>query len=168
MLHLLIEVDALEVHVFVQLEKNVFVLRFYFFFLSGFSFTTIHDSTPGKRGGLFFDSSPGDYCRQLTSALRQQPDSNGKPLVSERKSLTTKQFYFQKEFEPQLVHRLGQELSLCLRTNTKKIYNVGQNFLEHETLPVGLGRELGALENVKNSNLIKLLSFQIGQVPHGI
>ena len=33
---------------------------------------------------------PGDYCRELTSAHSQQPDSNRKPLVFEHKSLTTK------------------------------------------------------------------------------
>ena len=57
----------------------------------------------GEGGGHFFNSSlplppasqtlrhqPGDYCRELTSAHSQQPDSNREPLVSERKSLTTK------------------------------------------------------------------------------
>ena len=34
---------------------------------------------------------PGDYCRELTSAHNQQPDSNQEPLVSKRKLLTTKQ-----------------------------------------------------------------------------
>ena len=33
---------------------------------------------------------PGDYCRELTSAHRQQLDSNGEPFASEDKSLTTK------------------------------------------------------------------------------
>ena len=33
---------------------------------------------------------PGDYCRELTSAHSQQPDSIRESLVSERKSLTTK------------------------------------------------------------------------------
>ena len=37
-----------------------------------------------------FDIKPGDYCRELTSAHSQQPDSNQEPLVSKRKSLTTK------------------------------------------------------------------------------
>ena len=32
----------------------------------------------------------GDYCRELTFALSQQPDSNQESLVSERTSLTTK------------------------------------------------------------------------------
>ena len=59
--------------------------------------------TAGEGGGHFCNSSlplppasqalrnqPGNYCRQLTSTHRQQPDSNRGPLVSERKSLTTK------------------------------------------------------------------------------
>ena len=33
---------------------------------------------------------PGNYCRELTSAHSQQPDSNREPLVSEHKLLTTK------------------------------------------------------------------------------
>ena len=35
--------------------------------------------------------SPGNYCGDLASAHIQQPDSNREPLVSERKSLTTKE-----------------------------------------------------------------------------
>ena len=74
------------------------------FFLSGYSFTNIHESHDCRgRGRHFFNSSlplppasqtlrhqPGDYCRELTSAHSQQLDSNREPLVSERKSLTTK------------------------------------------------------------------------------
>ena len=74
------------------------------FFLSGFFFTNTHDSQDSRgRGGFLFNSSLplspasktlryqlGDYCRELTSAQSQQPDSNREPLVSERKSLTTK------------------------------------------------------------------------------
>ena len=77
-------------------------MNMYIFFLSGFSFTNFtNHGTVGKWGGHFFNSSlplpcvsqtlrhqPGDYCRELTS--RQQPDSNWKPLVSERKSRTIK------------------------------------------------------------------------------
>ena len=37
----------------------------------------------------------GNYCRELTSAHSQQQDSNQKPLVSERKSLTILQLIFQ-------------------------------------------------------------------------
>ena len=57
----------------------------------------------GKGGGYLFNSSlplppvsqtrryqPGNCCRELTSAHSQQPDSNQEPLVSERKSLSTK------------------------------------------------------------------------------
>ena len=57
----------------------------------------------GKGKGIFFKSSLpfppasqrlkhqlGDYCRELTSAHRQQPCSNREPVVSECKSLTTK------------------------------------------------------------------------------
>ena len=33
---------------------------------------------------------PSDYCRELTSAHRQQPHSNREPLVCELKLLTTK------------------------------------------------------------------------------
>ena len=72
--------------------------------LSGFSFMNIHESQDYKgRGGHFINSSlplatasqtlrhqPGDYCRVLTSAHSQQFDSNWEPLVSKRKSLTTK------------------------------------------------------------------------------
>ena len=80
---------------------------FCFFFLCGFSFTNTHKSqnhrTAEVGGGHFFNPSlplppasqrlrhyPGDYCRKLTSAHSQQSDSNQEPLVSERKSLSTK------------------------------------------------------------------------------
>ena len=72
-----------------------------------FSFFFFHENagirTAGEEGGHFFNSSlpllpasqtlrhqPGDYCRELTSAHNQQPNSKQEPLVSERKSLTTK------------------------------------------------------------------------------
>ena len=75
-----------------------------FFFLSWFSFTNIHDSQGNReRVGYLFNSSltlppatqtlrhqPGDYCRKLTSAHSQQPESSREPLGSERRSLTTK------------------------------------------------------------------------------
>ena len=71
--------------------------------LDSFSRTfTIH-RTAGEWGGYLFNSSlllpsashtlrywPGGYCRDLTSAHSWQSDSNQEPLVSERKSLTTK------------------------------------------------------------------------------
>ena len=57
----------------------------------------------GEEGDYLFNSSlplqpdsqtprhqPGNYCRELTSAHSQKPDSNQELLVSERKSLTTK------------------------------------------------------------------------------
>ena len=59
--------------------------------------------TAGEGRGYFINSSlpllpasqtlrhqSGDYCRELTSAHMQQPESNREPLLSERKSLTTK------------------------------------------------------------------------------
>ena len=62
-----------------------------------------HSRFTGQGGGYFFKSSlplspPSqilrhqldDYCRELTSSHSQQPDSNGKSLVSECKSLATK------------------------------------------------------------------------------
>ena len=74
------------------------------FFVSGFSFTTIHKSQDCREGGgYFFNSSlpllpisqtlrhqPGNYCRELTSAHSEQPDLNWESLVFEHKSLTTK------------------------------------------------------------------------------
>ena len=63
---------------------------------------TIH-RTAGEGGGYLFKSSlplplssqtlrhqSGDYCRELTSAHSQNPDSNQELLVTECKSLTTK------------------------------------------------------------------------------
>ena len=78
-------------------------LLFSFFFYRGFlSRPFSNHRTAGERSGYICNSSlplppashtlrhqPGDYCRELTSADRQQPDSNREPLVSERKSLTT-------------------------------------------------------------------------------
>ena len=59
--------------------------------------------TAGKGGGHLLNSSlplpavsqtlrhwPGDYCREPTSTHSQQLNSNRKPLISERKLLTTK------------------------------------------------------------------------------
>ena len=77
---------------------------FVFFFYLGFlSQTFTFHGTAGEGGGFLFNSSlplppasqalrhqPGDYCRELTSAHSWQPGSNREPLVSERKSLTTK------------------------------------------------------------------------------
>ena len=89
--------------------------RFFFLFLFLFylrlSFTNIHESNDCRgRGGHFFNSSlplplasqtlrhqPGDYCTELTYAHSQQSKSNREPLVSERKSLTTKNLAFSPE-----------------------------------------------------------------------
>ena len=89
--------------------ETVLVLRFrsfclFFFFYLGFiSRTFTNHRTAREGGGHSINSSlplppalqtlrcqPDDYCRELTSAHSEQPDSNPKPLVSERKSLTTK------------------------------------------------------------------------------
>ena len=77
--------------------------KIFFFYLSFLSRTSTNRRTAGEGRGHFFNSSlplppasqtlrhqPGDYCRELTSAHSQQPDLNREPLVSERKSLTTK------------------------------------------------------------------------------
>ena len=71
-----------------------------FFFTIWVFFMNIHHSQDSKRMGRpllfttftrFADTSQlGDYCRELTSTRRQQPYSHREPLVSERKSLTTK------------------------------------------------------------------------------
>ena len=78
-------------------------LSFFFFYVDFLSQTFTNHRTAGEGRGYFINSSlplppasqtlrhqPGDYCRELTSADSQQPESNRKPLVSERKSLTTK------------------------------------------------------------------------------
>ena len=79
------------------------IFYFIFFFYLGFlSRTFTNHKTAGEgRGHLTTTSTrsqtlkyqPGDYCRELTSAHSQQPESNREPLVSERKSLTTKLCY---------------------------------------------------------------------------
>ena len=76
---------------------------FLFFLYLGFLLRTFTNHRTAEEGGGHFNSSlplppasqalrhwPGNYCRELTSAHRQQSDSNREPLVSERKSLTTK------------------------------------------------------------------------------
>ena len=75
-----------------------------FFFCLGFlpQLFTIH-RIACKRGGYLFNSSPplslvsqtlrhytGNYCRELTSVHSQESELNREPLVSGRKSLTTK------------------------------------------------------------------------------
>ena len=89
---------------FNHLLQTYFVLRYSFFFYMGFlSRPCTSHRTAGEEGGHFYNSSlplppalqrfrhqPSDCCRNLTSAHRQQPDSNQESSVSERKSLTTK------------------------------------------------------------------------------
>ena len=74
-----------------------------YFFLSRFSFTTIHKlQNDLRRSGYFFNSplpipptsyrlkhQLGDYHRVFTSAHRQQPDPNHETLVFRHRSLTT-------------------------------------------------------------------------------
>ena len=85
--------------------KGVFqftILVNFFFYLGFLSRTFTNHRTVGEGRGHYFNSSlplqsasqklrhqPGDYCRELTSAHSQLPDSNWEPLVSVRKSLTT-------------------------------------------------------------------------------
>ena len=93
-------INALRFNGFVSV--NIYV-NVFFFYLGFLSRTFSNHRTAGEVGGHFFNFSlplppasralrhqPGDYCRKLTSAHSQQPDSNGEPLVSKRKSLTTK------------------------------------------------------------------------------
>ena len=87
-------------HLFCFLFVFVFLPFFFcflFFFYLGFvsrTFTmyrTAGDSLlPLPPASQTFRHQPGDYCRELTSIHSLQPDSNREPLVSERKSLTSK------------------------------------------------------------------------------
>ena len=94
--------------VVLDLRRDLFFITF-FFYLDFLSRPFTNQGTAGKRGGYLFNSSqpfppasqrlrhwPGNYCRELTSAHGKQPDSNQEPLVSERKSLTTKLRALQK------------------------------------------------------------------------
>ena len=76
---------------------------FFLFYEDFLSRTLMNHRTAGEGGAHFINSSlpfppasqtlrhqPCDYCRELTSVHNPQPDSNREPLVSERKSLTTK------------------------------------------------------------------------------
>ena len=75
----------------------------FFFYPEFLSQPLMNHRTAGEGEGRFFNLSlplppaletlrhqPENYCRELTSAHRQQPESNREPLVSQRKSLTTK------------------------------------------------------------------------------
>ena len=92
---------CLEVFVYRAIWEQEFF--FFFSYLDFLSRTFTNHRTAGEGGGHFFNSSlplppasqtlkhqSGYYCRELTSAHRQKPDSNRELLVSERKSLTTK------------------------------------------------------------------------------
>ena len=87
---------------FLFLEGDSLVFCFVFF-LSGFCFTNIHESQDCRGRGDFFNSSlpvspasralrhqPGDCRGGLTPAHTQQPGLSQEPLISQRKSLTTK------------------------------------------------------------------------------
>ena len=78
-----------------------FIYTFYFYL--GFLSQPLTNHHGTGRGGYFFNFSlplppasqtlrhqPSDYCRDLTSAHRQQLDLTREPLVSERNSLVTK------------------------------------------------------------------------------
>ena len=87
---------------FIALTTLLFT-PFAFFYLGFLSRPFTNHSTAGEGGRHFFNSSLplpptsqtfrrqlGNYCRELDSAHRQQPDSNREPFVSKVKSLTTK------------------------------------------------------------------------------
>ena len=80
------------------------VILGFFFYLGLLLQPFTNHMIAGEGGGNSFNSSlplspasqtlshyPSDYCIKLTSAHRQQPDLHRAPLISERKSLTTKQ-----------------------------------------------------------------------------
>ena len=84
--------------------KNSIIFFFYLGFLSR-TFTNLR--TAGEGGGHFFNSSlplppasqtlrhqPGDYCRALTSAHSQQPDSNLEPLVKYKIAASENKCFF--------------------------------------------------------------------------
>ena len=87
--------------IFVDLYHPMSVFLFLCRFFLSRTFT-IHRTAEEGGSCLFKSSLPfpfasqtlshqqSDYCRKLTSAHSQQPDSNRELLVSERKSLTTK------------------------------------------------------------------------------
>ena len=90
-------------HVHYQSRFQIHRYFLFFYYLGFLSRTFTNHRTAVEGGEHFFDSSLplpsasqtlrhqlGDYCRKLTSAHSQQPDSNREPLVSERKLLITK------------------------------------------------------------------------------
>ena len=90
--------------VFIHLFIFVCFVSLCSYFLSRISCTDIYDSQDSRErvGEYLFKFSlpcppasqtlrrqPGDYCKELTSTHSQQTISNRKPLVSERRSVTT-------------------------------------------------------------------------------
>ena len=107
----------------IVLAASRLICNIYFFYLGFVSRTFTNYRTAREGGGHSISSSlplppasqtlrhqPGDYCRELTSAHSQQPDLNREPLVSERKSLTTKLSALRKP-------HFGPVFWLNLRTN---------------------------------------------------
>ena len=93
------ESSILRCCVVLDTTENIYV----FFHLGFLSRTFTNHWTTVEGGGHLFNYSPpippasqtlrpwpNDYCGELTSTHSQQPDSNLEPLVSKRKSLTTK------------------------------------------------------------------------------
>ena len=106
--------DSLFLHV---VKHNLF----FFFFLSGFSFTNIHDSQGSRWRGRIspfyhfhllhrhLDIRKSYCCRELTSAHSWQPESNMKPLVhAVQKSLF---------LNLQLVSCTGKYFSCLIKSN---------------------------------------------------
>ena len=90
---------------FLIIDLYCLILTF-FSYLGFLSRTFTNHRNAGERGGHFINSSLplptasqtlrhqlGNYCRELISGHSQQPDPNGEPLVSERKLLTTNDFF---------------------------------------------------------------------------
>ena len=72
-----------------RFELGILIILFFYLGFASRTFTNHRTAGEGE-GHLSPYYSLSDYCRELTSARGQQPDSNWEPLVSERKSLTTK------------------------------------------------------------------------------
>ena len=130
---------------FVFLSSNM-VFKFqmciggFFFYLDFLSVTLAIQRAAGKVGGYFFNSSlplpfasqtfryqRDNYCRQLTSAYSQQPDSNWEPLFSEHKSLIAKLRDFSmkcvvKMFVVTLCHLVATKRS-CVYLNKPAVYS---------------------------------------------
>ena len=81
-----------------------------FFFSSGFFFTNIIMHRVSGEGGSYYFN-----CRELASAHSWQPDSNQKPSVSYRKSLSTKLGYPLK-FAPSTIAMIADFVKSMLKT----------------------------------------------------